>query len=154
VGYGATGDAYHLTAPPPDHEGLQRAMQRAIRDAGVTPADVEYINAHGTSTPHNDLNESKAIRAVFGANPPPVSSTKSMTGHMLGAAGSVEMIVCALAVRDGMIPPTINYVTPDPECDLDYTPNTAVKRDVNIAISNSSGFGGHNVTLAVKRYQD
>jgi 3-oxoacyl-[acyl-carrier-protein] synthase II len=153
VGYGATGDAYHLTAPPPDHEGLQRAMQRAIRDAGVTPADVQYINAHGTSTPHNDLNESKAIRAVFGATPPPVSSTKSMTGHMLGAAGSVEMIVCSLVVRDGMIPPTINYVTPDPECDLDYTPNKAVKRDVNIAISNSSGFGGHNVTLAVKRYE-
>ncbi|MGH7711829.1 MAG: beta-ketoacyl-ACP synthase II, partial [Gemmatimonadaceae bacterium] len=153
VGYGATGDAYHLTAPPPDHEGLQRAMRRAISDAGVTTHDVQYINAHGTSTPHNDLNESRAIRAVFGAAPPSVSSTKSMTGHMLGAAGAVEMIICSLVVRDGVIPPTINYVTPDPGCDLDYTPNVAVKRDVQVAISNSSGFGGHNVTLAVKRYE-
>ncbi|MGQ0639465.1 MAG: beta-ketoacyl-ACP synthase II [Gemmatimonadaceae bacterium] len=153
AGYGATGDAYHLTAPPPDHEGLQRAMRRAIADAGMTPSDVQYINAHGTSTPHNDLNESKAIRAVFDANPPSVSSTKSMTGHMLGAAGAVEMIVCALVVRNGVIPPTINYETPDPECDLDYTPNVAVKRDVQFAISNSSGFGGHNVTLAVKRHE-
>lgn len=153
VGYGATGDAYHLTAPPPDHEGLQRAMRRAMNDAGVSIGDVQYINAHGTSTPHNDLNESRAIRAVFGANPPSVSSTKSMTGHMLGAAGAVEMIVCALVVREGVIPPTINYVTPDPECDLDFTPNVAVQRDVALAISNSSGFGGHNVTLAVKRYE-
>jgi 3-oxoacyl-[acyl-carrier-protein] synthase II len=153
AGYGATGDAYHLTAPPPDHEGLQRAMRRAISDAGATTKDVQYINAHGTSTPHNDLNESKAIRAVFGDTPPAVSSTKSMTGHMLGAAGAVEMIVCALVVRDKVIPPTINYDTPDPECDLDFTPNVAVKRDVNFAISNSSGFGGHNVTLAVKRFE-
>jgi len=153
AGYGATGDAFHLTAPPPDHEGLQRAMRRAIRDAGATTNDVQYINAHGTSTPHNDLNESRAIRAVFGDEPPAVSSTKSMTGHMLGAAGAVEMIVCALVVRDKMIPPTINYETPDPECDLDFTPNVAVKRDVNFAISNSSGFGGHNVTLAVKRFE-
>ncbi|MGH7694328.1 MAG: beta-ketoacyl-ACP synthase II, partial [Gemmatimonadaceae bacterium] len=153
VGYGATGDAYHLTAPPPDHEGLQRAMRRAMSDASVGLSDVQYINAHGTSTPHNDLNESRAIRAVFGANPPKVSSTKSMTGHMLGAAGAVEMIVCALVVREGMIPPTINYVTPDPECDLDFTPNVAVKHDVRVALSNSSGFGGHNVTLAVKRYE-
>jgi 3-oxoacyl-[acyl-carrier-protein] synthase II len=153
VGYGATGDAYHLTAPPPDHEGLQRAMRRAMNDASVGLSDVQYINAHGTSTPHNDLNESRAIRAVFGANPPKVSSTKSMTGHMLGAAGAVEMIVCALVVREGMIPPTINYVTPDPECDLDFTPNVAVKQDVHVALSNSSGFGGHNVTLAVKRYE-
>ncbi len=153
AGYGATGDAFHLTAPPPDHEGLQRAMRRAIADAGATTAEVQYINAHGTSTPHNDLNESKAIRAVFGKSAPPVSSTKSMTGHMLGAAGAVEMIVCALVVREGVIPPTINYETPDPECDLDYTPNVAVKRDVGFAISNSSGFGGHNVTLAVKRYE-
>jgi 3-oxoacyl-[acyl-carrier-protein] synthase II len=152
AGYGATGDAYHLTAPPPDHEGLQRAMRRAINDAGMQPSDVAYINAHGTSTPHNDLNESKAIRAVFGADAPKVSSTKSMTGHMLGAAGAVEMIVCALVVRDGVIPPTINYETPDPECDLDYTPNVAVRKDVRFAISNSSGFGGHNVTLGIKRY--
>jgi 3-oxoacyl-[acyl-carrier-protein] synthase II len=153
VGYGATGDAHHLTAPPPDHEGLQRAMRRAMNDAGVTTADVQYINAHGTSTPTNDLNESRAIRAVFGDLPVSVSSTKSMTGHMLGAAGAVEMIICALVVREGVIPPTINYVTPDPECDLDFTPNAAKKRDVRVAISNSSGFGGHNVTLAVKRYE-
>jgi 3-oxoacyl-[acyl-carrier-protein] synthase II len=124
-----------------------------MNDASVSLSDVQYINAHGTSTPHNDLNESRAIRAVFGANPPKVSSTKSMTGHMLGAAGAVEMIVCALVVREGMIPPTINYVTPDPECDLDFTPNVAVKHDVHVALSNSSGFGGHNVTLAVKRYE-
>lgn len=153
VGYGATGDAHHLTAPSPDHEGLQRAMHRAMKDAAVTTADVQYINAHGTSTPHNDLNESRAIRAVFGDLPVSVSSTKSMTGHMLGAAGAVETIICALVVRDGVIPPTINYVTPDPECDLDFTPNVANKRDVRVAISNSSGFGGHNVTLAVKRYE-
>lgn len=153
VGYGATGDAHHLTAPPPDHEGLQRAMRRAMNDASVTTADVQYINAHGTSTPTNDLNESRAIRAVFGDLPVSVSSTKSMTGHMLGAAGAVEMIFCALVVREGVIPPTINYVTPDPECDLDFTPNVAKKRDVRVAISNSSGFGGHNVTLAVQRYE-
>ncbi|HJU73508.1 MAG TPA: beta-ketoacyl-ACP synthase II [Gemmatimonadaceae bacterium] len=154
AGYGATGDAHHLTAPPPDHEGLQRAMQRALKDARVSPQDVQYINAHGTSTPHNDLNESRAIHAVFAETPVSVSSTKSMTGHMLGAAGSVEMIVCALAVRDSMIPPTINYVTPDPECSaLDFTPNVAREREVRVAISNSSGFGGHNVTLAVKRYE-
>lgn len=153
VGYGATGDAHHLTAPSPDHEGLQRAMHRAMKDASVTTADVQYINAHGTSTPHNDLNESRAIRAVFGDLPVSVSSTKSMTGHMLGAAGAVETIICALVVREGVIPPTINYVTPDPECDLDFTPNVAKKRDVRVAISNSSGFGGHNVTLAVQRYE-
>lgn len=153
VGYGATGDAHHLTAPSPDHEGLQRAMRRAMNDASVTTADVQYINAHGTSTPSNDLNESRAIRAVFGDLPVSVSSTKSMTGHMLGAAGAVETIICALVVREGVIPPTVNYVTPDPECDLDFTPNVAKKRDVRVAISNSSGFGGHNVTLAVKRYE-
>src|SRR5687768_16523771 len=128
VGYGATGDAYHLTAPAPDGEGAQRAMKRAMKDAGLTPADIQYINAHGTSTPANDLNETKAIRAVFGehASRINVSSTKSMTGHMLGAAGSVEFVVCTLAAKEGIIPPTINYSTADPECDLNYTPNKAV----------------------------
>jgi len=156
VGYGATGDAYHLTAPAPEGEGAQRAMRRAIADAGIAPGDVQYINAHGTSTPANDLNETKAIKAVFadGAGDVNVSSTKSMTGHMLGAAGAVEFIICALAVRDCIVPPTINYETPDPELDLNYTPNRAVRRDVDIALSNSFGFGGHNVTLAVRRFRE
>ena len=156
AGYGATGDAYHLTAPAPDGEGAQRAMKRAMADAGLTAADIQYVNAHGTSTPANDFNETRAIKAVFGdyAKALNVSSTKSATGHMLGAAGSLEFIVSSLVVRDGVIPPTINYETPDPELDLDYTPNTAVKRDVTAALSNSFGFGGHNVTLAVRRFTD
>jgi 3-oxoacyl-[acyl-carrier-protein] synthase II len=156
VGYGATGDAYHLTAPAPDGEGAQRAMRRAMGDARLGPADVDYINAHGTSTPANDLNETKAIKAVFGDCAPTVnvSSTKSMTGHMLGAAGAVEFIICSLAVRDCVVPPTINYHHPDPELDLDYTPNRAVRRDIEVALSNSFGFGGHNVTLALRRAQD
>ena len=156
VGYGATGDAYHLTAPAPEGEGAQRAMRRAMADAQLTPDDVQYINAHGTSTPANDLNETKAIKAVFGdrASDINVSSTKSMTGHMLGAAGAVEFIVCTFAVRDCVVPPTINYETPDPELDLNYTPNRAVRRDVEVALSNSFGFGGHNVTLAVRRVRD
>jgi 3-oxoacyl-[acyl-carrier-protein] synthase II len=156
VGYGATGDAYHLTAPAPDGEGAQRAMRRAMRDANLRPEDIDYINAHGTSTPANDLNETKAIKAVFGdqAYKVAVSSTKSMTGHMLGAAGSVEFILCVLSVRDCVIPPTINYQTPDPELDLNYTPNESVQRPVRAALSNSFGFGGHNVTLAVKRFQE
>jgi len=155
VGYGATGDAYHLTSPAPGGEGAQRAMRRALNDAGVTPAQVQYINAHGTSTPANDLNESKAIRAVFGdaADRVNVSSTKGATGHMLGAAGAVEFVICTLAVRDGKVPPTINYRTPDPECDLNYTPNAPVDRKVDVALSNSFGFGGHNVALAVKRFE-
>ncbi|MDB4911167.1 MAG: 3-oxoacyl-[acyl-carrier-protein] synthase 2, partial [Gemmatimonadetes bacterium] len=154
VGYGATGDAYHLTSPAPNGEGAQRAMKRAMQDGGLTPETVQYVNAHGTSTPANDLNETKAIRAVFGenANGLSVSSTKSGTGHMLGAAGAVEFLVSSLVVREGIIPPTINYCTPDPECDLDYTPNTARNREVTAALSNSFGFGGHNVTLAVQRY--
>jgi 3-oxoacyl-[acyl-carrier-protein] synthase II len=154
AGYGATGDAYHLTAPAPDGEGAQRAMRRAMQDGGLGENDIQYINAHGTSTPANDLNETKAIKAVFGqrAHDVNISSTKSSTGHMLGAAGAVEFVVCSLAVRDGKIPPTINYETPDPECDLNYTPNRPVEREVNAALSNSFGFGGHNVTLAVKRY--
>ncbi|MBX6330496.1 MAG: beta-ketoacyl-ACP synthase II [Gemmatimonadaceae bacterium] len=156
AGYGATGDAYHLTAPAPDGEGAQRAMKRAMVDAGLIPEMVGYVNAHGTSTPANDLNETKAIKAVFGeaVSSLNVSSTKSMTGHMLGAAGAVELAITALAVRDGKIPPTINYHTPDPECDLNYTPNVAVSREITAALSNSFGFGGHNVTLAVKRYPE
>jgi 3-oxoacyl-[acyl-carrier-protein] synthase II len=156
VGYGATGDAYHLTAPAPDGEGAQRAMRNAMRDAGLDLSDVGYINAHGTSTPANDLNETKAIKAVFGdrAGELLVSSTKSMTGHMLGAAGSVEFIASTLAIRDGVVPPTINYRTPDPDLDLNYTPNEAIRRDIEAALSNSFGFGGHNVTLAVRRFTE
>lgn len=152
IGYGATGDAYHLTGQPDAHEGLQRAMKRAMRDAKIAPADVDYINAHGTSTPLNDPNEIKGIKAVFGdhARSLSVSSTKSATGHMLGAAGGVEFIACTLALRDQIIPPTINYSTPDPECDLDVTPNTPKQRAVRVALSNSSGFGGHNVSIAVR----
>jgi 3-oxoacyl-(acyl-carrier-protein) synthase len=155
VGYGASGDAYHLTAPAPEGEGAQRAMRRAMRDAQLGPGDVDYINAHGTSTPANDLNETKAIKAVFGedAGKVNVSSTKSMTGHMLGAAGAVEFIIGSLSVRDCVIPPTINYATPDPELDLNFTPNQAVRRSVRTVLSNSFGFGGHNVTLAIKRFQ-
>jgi 3-oxoacyl-[acyl-carrier-protein] synthase II len=155
VGYGATGDAYHLTAPAPDGEGAQRAMKRALKDAGLEPKDIQYINAHGTSTPANDFNETRAIKAVFGENAKTVnvSSTKSATGHMLGAAGAVEAIVSAMVVGTGIIPPTINYHTPEPELDLNYTPNTSVKRDVNAILSNSFGFGGHNTTLAIKRYK-
>jgi 3-oxoacyl-[acyl-carrier-protein] synthase II len=154
VGYGATGDAYHLTAPAPDGEGAQRAMRRAMADAKLEPSDIDYINAHGTSTPANDLNETKAIKAVFGdvASEINVSSTKSMTGHMLGAAGAVEFILCALSVRDCVVPPTINYEHPDPELDLNYTPNRAVRRDVEIALSNSFGFGGHNAVLLLRSY--
>jgi 3-oxoacyl-[acyl-carrier-protein] synthase II len=156
VGFGATGDAYHLTAPAPEGEGAQRAMKRAMADAGLFPTDIQYINAHGTSTPANDFNETRAIKAVFGdaAKTLNVSSTKSATGHMLGAAGSLEFIVSSLVVRDGVIPPTINYQTPDPELDLNFTPNAAVKRDVTAALSNSFGFGGHNVSLAIRRYAD
>jgi 3-oxoacyl-[acyl-carrier-protein] synthase II len=155
VGYGATGDAYHLTAPAPDGEGAQRAMKRALKDAGLEPKDIQYINAHGTSTPANDFNETRAIQAVFGdqAKKVNVSSTKSATGHMLGAAGAVEAVISTLVVGNGIIPPTINYHHPDPELDLNYTPNTSVKREVNAVLSNSFGFGGHNSTLAIKRYE-
>ena len=156
IGYGATGDAYHLTAPAPNGEGAQRAMKRALKDAELGPGDVQYINAHGTSTPANDLNETAAIKAVFGehAGAINVSSTKSMTGHMLGAAGAIELVISTLAINNSLVPPTINYETPDPECDLNYTPNAAVKRELHAALSNSFGFGGHNTTLAVKRYTD
>ena len=156
VGYGATGDAYHLTAPAPEGEGAQRAMRRAMQDAKLSPVDIDYINAHGTSTPANDLNETKAIKAVFGdqAKKVHVSSTKSMTGHMLGAAGAVEFIIGTLAVQDCVVPPTINYETPDPDLDLDYTPNTAKNHQIRAVLSNSFGFGGHNVTLAIKRFEE
>jgi 3-oxoacyl-(acyl-carrier-protein) synthase len=155
VGYGATGDAYHLTAPAPDGEGAQRAMKRALKDANLEPKDIQYINAHGTSTPANDFNETRAIKAVFGehAKGVNVSSTKSATGHMLGAAGAVEAIISSLVVGNGIIPPTINYQTPDPELDLNYTPNISVERKVDAVLSNSFGFGGHNTTLAIKRYE-
>ncbi len=155
VGYGATGDAYHLTAPAPNGEGAQRAMRRAMKDAGLMPSDVQYINAHGTSTPANDLNETRAIKAVFGdeAGNVNVSSTKSCTGHMLGAAGAVEFVISTLVVQEGIIPPTINYDTPDPELDLNFTPNVSVTREVSAALSNSFGFGGHNATLAVRRFR-
>ncbi len=157
VGYRASGDAYHLTGQLPEHEGLQRAMRGAIADAGMRPDEVDYVNAHGTSTPLNDSNEAVAIAKVFGdaTSRLSVSSTKSMTGHMLGAAGSVEFIASLLSIRDQIVPPTINHCTPDPACgDLDVTPNKARSREVRAALSNSAGFGGHNVSLVVKRYEE
>ena len=156
VGYGATGDAYHLTAPAPNGEGAQRSMKRALNDAGLGPGDIQYINAHGTSTPANDMNETAAIKAVFGeyARAVNVSSTKSCTGHMLGAAGAVELVIGALAITEGVIPPTINFETADPDCDLNYTVNAPVERDVTAVLSNSFGFGGHNSTLVIQRYAE
>ena len=155
AGYGATGDAFHITAPAPGGEGGARAMNMAIADAGLTPEDIQYINAHGTSTPYNDKYETAAIKEVFGdyAYKLAVSSTKSMTGHLLGAAGGIEAIFTALAIRDGIIPPTIHLENPDPECDLDYVPNEARKADIKAAISNSLGFGGHNATILFKKYE-
>lgn len=155
AGYAATGDAYHLTGQPEAHEGLQRSMRRALRDAGLAPEDVDYVNAHGTSTPLNDPNEARAIQAVFGdhADRLLVSSTKSCTGHMLGAAGVVELIACAKAIGDGVVPPTINHATPDPEITIDVVPNAPRERRVRVALSNSSGFGGHNATLALRSYE-
>ncbi|MEW5322990.1 beta-ketoacyl-ACP synthase II [Geobacillus thermoleovorans] len=154
VGYGATADAYHITAPAPGGEGGVRAMRQALHDAGLNPEEIDYINAHGTSTEYNDKYETAAIKEVFGdhAYKLAVSSTKSMTGHLLGATGAVEAIFSVLAIRDGIIPPTINYETPDPECDLDYVPNEARKQDVRAVLSNSFGFGGHNATLIFKKY--
>ncbi|MCK4412123.1 MAG: beta-ketoacyl-ACP synthase II [Candidatus Eisenbacteria sp.] len=152
VGYGSTADAYHVTAPSPTGEGAGRAMELALEDAQLAVEAVDYLNAHGTSTPLNDKGETAAIRRVFGAAADrlPVSSTKSMTGHLLGAAGAIEMIVCALTIKHGVIAPTINYEVPDPECDLDYVPNQARVKQVRVALSNSLGFGGHNVSLVVK----
>lgn len=154
VGYGATADAYHITAPAPGGEGGVRAMRQALQDAGLKPEEIDYINAHGTSTEYNDKYETAAIKEVFGdhAYKLAVSSTKSMTGHLLGATGAVEAIFSVLAIRDGIIPPTINYETPDPECDLDYVPNEARKQDVRAVLSNSFGFGGHNATLIFQKY--
>ena len=154
AGYGATGDAYHITSPPPEHLGAQEAMRLALQDAGAEPTDVGYVNAHGTSTPVNDEHETTAIKAVLGehAYDVVVGSTKSMTGHLLGAAGAVESVICAQVLREGKIPPTINFSEPDPTCDLDYAHNRSVEREVKLALSNSFGFGGHNVCLAIRRW--
>lgn len=155
VGYGSTGDAYHITAPAPNGEGGVRAMKEAIRDAGLSVEEIDYINAHGTSTPYNDKFETMAIKEVFGehANQLAISSTKSMTGHLLGAAGGVEAIFSVLAIKDSVIPPTINLETPDEECDLDYVANEARSKEVQVALSNSLGFGGHNATIIFKKYE-
>ncbi len=153
VGYGATCDAYHITGQDQEGKGLALCLNRALAEAGVAKSEVDYINAHGTSTPINDRCETLAIKRTFGeaARQISISSTKSMTGHLLGAAGGVEAAVCCLAIHHGVIPPTINYENPDPDCDLDYTPNVAKKRDVKVAISNNLGFGGHNASLVFKR---
>jgi 3-oxoacyl-[acyl-carrier-protein] synthase II len=155
VGYGTTCDAHHITMPSPEGTGAAKAMKMAIDEAGIRPEDVDYINAHGTGTPYNDLFETRAIKKVFGdaAYKVPVSSTKSMTGHLLGAAGVVEAIVCVNAMLDSVIPPTINYKVPDEELDLDYVPNTARKQDLTYTMSNSLGFGGHNGAILLKRFE-
>jgi 3-oxoacyl-[acyl-carrier-protein] synthase II len=155
VGYGYTGDAYHITAPSPDGDGAARCMRMAIKDAGLKPGDVDYINAHGTSTPLNDLTETLAIKTVFGdhAKKVPISGTKSMTGHLLGAAGSTEAIFTVLSIREGIMPPTINYEEADPQCDLDYIPNVARRKPVRIAMSNAFGFGGTNAALVFKKFE-
>jgi 3-oxoacyl-[acyl-carrier-protein] synthase II len=153
IGYGMSGDAFHITDPDPD--GAARCMMRAIRDAGIDPSEIDYINAHGTSTPVGDKSETAAIKRTLGehARKVAVSSTKSMTGHLLGAAGGVEAVICGLSIQRGMIPPTINLERPDPECDLDYVPNVPRKADLRIAMSNSFGFGGHNATIILKRFE-
>ncbi len=155
IGYGYTGDAYHITAPSPDGDGAARCMRMAIKDAGLRPEDVDYINAHGTSTPLNDLTETIAIKKVFGdgAQTIPISATKSMTGHLLGAAGSTEAIFTLLSIRDGIMPPTLNYEEADPQCDLDYVPNVARRKPLKIAMSNAFGFGGTNATLIFKKFE-
>ena len=155
VGYGASADAYHITSPAPGGEGAARAIKQSLEDAGLQPEDVDYINAHGTSTEYNDSTETEAIKSVFKdhAYKLDVSSTKSMTGHLLGAAGAVEAVACIKAIEEQIVPPTINYETPDPACDLNYVPNKAKEREVNVTLSNSLGFGGHNVALAFKKWQ-
>ena len=155
VGYGMSGDAYHMTAPPPDGDGAVRCMNAAIEDAGISYTDIDYVNAHGTSTSINDTYETIALKTVFKdrAYAVPVSSTKSMTGHLLGAAGGVEGIFTALAIYHGIIPPTINYENPDKDCDLDYVPNVARKKAIRYAMSNSFGFGGTNATLIFKKFE-
>ena len=156
VGYGSTGDAYHVTDPAPGGTGLIRAMHRALQKANLRPDQIDYINAHGTSTPPNDRTETKAIKTCFGdhAYKLAISSTKSMTGHTLGAAGAVEAVISIMAIQTGIIPPTINLHHPDPDCDLDYVPNEARQRTVNVAMSNVLGFGGHNTCLIFKRYEE
>jgi 3-oxoacyl-[acyl-carrier-protein] synthase II len=156
TGYGLTADAYHMTSPAPGGVGAVRAMQHTLKRAGLNPDQVDYINAHGTSTPVGDVAETEAIKVVFGdhAKKVAVSSTKSMTGHLLGAAGAVELIACIKAIETGIIPPTINLDNPDPQCDLDYVPNKAREAKVDIALSNSFGFGGHNATVVVERFVD
>lgn len=155
VGYGATGDAYHITAPAPDAYGAYKAMQKAVKDAGIEPKEIDYINAHGTSTEMNDRLETLAMKKLFGDDvcKVAISSTKSMTGHLLGAAGAVEAIACLMAINDGVIPPTINYMNPDEQCDLDYVPNKARNKEVKYAMSNSLGFGGHNASIILKKYE-
>jgi len=154
IGFGYTGDAYHITAPPPDGDGAARCMRMALQDAGLKPEEIDYINAHGTSTPINDATETQAIKKVFGryAEKIPISATKSMTGHLLGAAGSTEAAFTILSLRDGILPPTINYEEPDPMCDLDYVPNVARHKPIQVAMSNAFGFGGTNATLIFKKY--
>jgi len=156
AGYGASSDAYHIATPTADGSGAARAITAALRDAGANPSDVDYINAHGTGTRTNDLAETRAIKAALGehAKTVPISSTKSMTGHLGGAAGALELIFCVQALRDGIAPPTINYREPDPDCDLDYIPNTAREIRVEVAVSNAFGFGGHNSVLVVKAFRD
>jgi 3-oxoacyl-(acyl-carrier-protein) synthase len=155
AGYGSTADAFHVTAPHEKGEGGSAAILQALASAKAKPEDVGYISAHGTATQLNDLSETKAVKRAFGpdlAHKVPISSTKSMTGHMMGATGALEAIFCVQAVREGVLPPTIHYQTPDPECDLDVIPNTAREKKINLAISNAFGFGGHNAVLAVRKY--
>ena len=154
AGYGMTSDAYHMTTPAENGEGAARSMKLALEDAKLNPADIGYINAHGTSTPYNDKFETLAIKTVFQdhAKKVPVSSTKSTTGHLLGAAGGIEFVACALAIQEGILPPTINQETADPDCDLDYIPNVQRKTSVEACLSNSLGFGGHNVSLIVRKF--
>ena len=154
AGYAATCDAYHITSPDPDGKGLSQAMIKSLRDANVEPHQVDYINAHGTSTPYNDKFETIAIKKIFGdhARKVNISSTKSMTGHLLGAAGSIEAVISVKAIETGIVPPTINYETPDPECDLDYTPNVKREAKINTVLTDNLGFGGHNAALVFKRH--
>ena len=156
IAYGASSDAYHITSPSETGEGAVRAMKMALRKAEVAPTDIDYINAHGTSTELNDKIETRAIKTVFGdyAHKVAISSTKSMTGHMIGAAGAIEAAICVLAIQNGIIPPTINYKNPDPECDLDYVPNVARRASVKTALSNTFGFGGHNSSLIIRKYSE
>ena len=152
IGYAATCDAYHVTTPDPNGNGLKLCLQRALKNAKMKPEDIDYINAHGTSTPYNDRTETNAVKEVFGkhAYKVPMSSTKSMTGHLLGAAGGIEAAATAKVIETGMIPPTINYEFSDPECDLNYVPNQKINAEVNVAMSNNMGFGGHNASIVLK----